>query len=127
METYKLVMPEHLNQFGYLFGGNLLKWVDVTAWIAASLDFPGCKFVTVGMEKVAFRKNVKEGSILKLFAEKAKVGNTSVQYTVNVFDESIGPGSEREVFSTTVTFVCVDDAGNKTAILQQTAGNTTGL
>lgn len=28
METYKLVLPEHLNPYGYLFGGNLLKWVD---------------------------------------------------------------------------------------------------
>jgi hypothetical protein len=28
MENHKLVLPEHLNQYGFLFGGNLLKWVD---------------------------------------------------------------------------------------------------
>ncbi|MGD0283399.1 MAG: hotdog domain-containing protein, partial [Dissulfurispiraceae bacterium] len=61
MENYKLVLPEHLNQFGYLFGGNLLKWVDEVAWIAASLDFPGCKFVTIGMDRVEFRKSIKQG------------------------------------------------------------------
>ena len=36
MESYKVVRPEHLNHFGHLFGGCLLKWVDEIAWIAAS-------------------------------------------------------------------------------------------
>src|SRR5271157_3193232 len=116
MENYKLVLPEHLNQFGYIFGGNLLKWVDEIAWIAASLDFPGCKFVTIGMDRVEFRKRIKEGSILRFLVEKVKIGNTSVRYSVNVFDADIKTGDEAGVFSTTVTFVCVDDAGNKAAI-----------
>jgi acyl-CoA hydrolase len=85
MENHKLVLPEHLNHFGYLFGGNLLKWVDEYAWIAASLDHPGCHFVTIAMDKVEFRKSVKEGTILKFTAEKIKQGNTSVQYSVNVY------------------------------------------
>jgi acyl-CoA hydrolase len=117
MENYKLVLPEHLNQFGYLFGGNLLKWVDEIAWIAASLDFPGCKFVTVGMDKIEFRKSIKEGSILRFLVERMKIGNTSVQYTVKVFDEDIKTGNEKGVFSTNVTFVCLDNMGNKTSIV----------
>ena len=28
METHRLVLPEDLNQFGFLFGGRLLSWVD---------------------------------------------------------------------------------------------------
>ena len=28
MENHKRVIPQHLNQYGYLFGGNLLQWVD---------------------------------------------------------------------------------------------------
>jgi len=28
MNQYKLALPEHLNHYGYLFGGNMLKWVD---------------------------------------------------------------------------------------------------
>ena len=109
MENYKLVLPEHLNQFGYLFGGNLLKWVDEIAWIAASLDFPGCKFVTIGMDKVEFRKSIKEGSILRFLVERIRIGNTSVQYTVKVFNEDIKTGDEKSVFSTNVTFVNVDE------------------
>ena len=118
MENYKLVLPEHLNQFGYLFGGNLLKWVDEIAWIAASLDFPGCKFVTIGMDKIEFRKSIKKGSILRFLVERAKIGKTSVQYAVNVFNEDIESGDVKGVFSTHVTFVCVDDEGNKADILK---------
>jgi competence protein ComEC len=36
MESYTVVRPEHLNHYGHLFGGCLLKWVDEIAWIAAS-------------------------------------------------------------------------------------------
>jgi uncharacterized protein (TIGR00369 family) len=117
MENYKLVLPEHLNQFGYLFGGNLLKWVDEAAWIAASLDFPACQFVTVGMDRVEFKKQIKEGTILRLLAEKVKIGNTSVQYTVNVFNETARAGAEEKVFSTNVTFVCLDGTGKKRSML----------
>jgi uncharacterized protein (TIGR00369 family) len=116
MENYKLVLPEHLNHYGYLFGGNLLKWVDEIAWIAASLDYPGCKFITIAMDKVEFRKSIREGAILRFVVEKVKVGNTSVQYTVNVFDEDIRTGDEKAVFSTNVVFVCLDDEGSKMCI-----------
>ena len=116
MENYKLVLPEHLNQFGYLFGGNLLKWVDEIAWIAVSLDFPGCKFVTIAMDRVEFRQSIKEGSILRFLVERAKIGKTSVQYSVNVFNEDIKSGDGKAVFSTHVTFVRLDDAGHKADI-----------
>src|SRR5208282_3246501 len=124
MENYKLVLPEHLNQFGYLFGGNLLKWVDEIAWIAASLDFPGCTFVTIGMDRVEFRKSVKEGSILRFVVEKAKIGKTSVQYAVNVFneDKETEGGDDKEAFSTHVTFVCLDNEGSKADISFQSQG-----
>jgi acyl-CoA hydrolase len=113
MENHKLVLPEHLNHFGYLFGGNLLKWVDEYAWIAASLDHPGCNFVTIAMDKVEFRKSVKEGTILKFTAEKIKRGNTSVQYSVNVNKGNGATGKMDVIFSTNVTFVHIDIEGRK--------------
>jgi acyl-CoA hydrolase len=116
MENYKLVLPEHLNQFGHLFGGNLLKWVDEIAWIAVTLDFPGCKFVTIGMDRIEFRRSVKEGSILRFLVERVKIGKTSVQYAVNVFNADLESVDLKVVFSTHVTFVCLDDEGNKAEI-----------
>jgi acyl-CoA hydrolase len=118
MENHKLVLPEHLNHFGYLFGGNLLKWVDEYAWIAASLEYPGCHFVTIAMDSVEFRKSVKEGSILKFVAKKKRKGKTSVQYSVNVFRSNFEGIKDDLIFSNHVTFVRVDAEGRKLPVPQ---------
>ncbi len=116
MENHKLVLPEHLNHYGYLFGGNLLKWADEMGWIAASTDHPGCNFVTIGMDRVEFKKSVKEGAILKMEADLKRVGTTSVTYKVSISSESIETGGKETVFTTNITFVCVDSKGNKTPV-----------
>ncbi len=118
METYKLVLPGHLNHYGYLFGGNMLKWSDEVSWIAASRDFPGCKFVTVGMDQVTFKKSVRQGSILRFAVNRSAQGHTSVRYRVEVFCDDIDSGAENPVFATTVSFVCVDAEGRKTPLPQ---------
>jgi acyl-CoA hydrolase len=114
MKTHRLVLPEDLNQYGFLFGGKMLAWVDEASWIAASLEYPTCKFVTVGMDKVEFHHGVAEGVILEIDCRKVKQGKTSVSYQVEV-----NRGRHREdrpIFSTCVTFVNVGDDGKKLAI-----------
>ena len=110
MENLRLVLPEHLNQYGFLFGGNLLKWVDETAWMAASLEFEGCHFVTVGMDNVSFHRSVSGGSILQFVTERTRIGNTSVTYEVKVYR------AEQEIFSTSVSLVRVDQGGKKVSL-----------
>jgi acyl-CoA hydrolase len=106
-------MPEHLNHYGFLFGGYLLNWVDEYAYIAATIDYPGCNFVTIGMDKVEFKKSIRKGTILRFIVSKLKTGNTSVQYEVNVFRKSHKPNEEEVIFSTNVTFVSIDEHGRK--------------
>ena len=113
METYKLVMPEHLNHFGFLFGGYMLKWVDEIAWIAATQEFTDCKFVTIAMDNIEFKQSVTEGTILRFQAELTHRGNTSVQYTVTVTKGDEPAYSPHPVFSNHVTMVRVDEHGNK--------------
>jgi len=112
MENHKLVMPEHLNQYGFLFGGYLLQWVDEYAWIAATLEFPGCNFVTIAMDKVEFRKSVRQGTILRFEVERVRKGTTSVEYGVTVFRGGAEIDKEA-IFSTGVTLVRVDEEGRK--------------
>ncbi|MEZ5105197.1 MAG: acyl-CoA thioesterase [Draconibacterium sp.] len=113
MENYKLVLRGDLNQNGYLYGGNLLKWIDEYAWIAATLDYPGSSFVTVALDKVNFKKSVNEGAILKFNIEKSNTGNTSVQYLVNVYCQNNCYENLDLIFSTHITFVNLDKDGNK--------------
>ncbi len=68
------------------------------------------------MDKVEFRKSVRQGTILRFKVVKGKVGNTSVRYSVQVFSDSLRDGGGEEIFSTTITFVCLDEKGIKTAI-----------
>lgn len=110
MENHRLVLPGDLNQYGFLFGGKLLAWVDEASWIAASLDFPGCHFVTVAMDRVEFRQSVREGTILTIHSTLRQQGKTSVTYAVAVHD---GNAADHPIFATNVTFVRVDERGNK--------------
>lgn len=116
MQTHKLVLPEHLNHYGFLFGGNMLKWVDEVAWIAASLECPGFHFVTVALDKVEFRRKVTKGAILTFAAERRQTGKTSLTVEVSVtarYTESPGAEDDQPVFSTNVTLVRVDAEGRK--------------
>lgn len=116
MENHKLVLPEHLNHYGYLFGGHLLQWVDECAWIAATLDYPGCRFVTIGMDKVEFRKSIRQGAVLRIHAERIRRGHTSVSYLTEAFRAETATETEEPVFSTRITFVRIDDQGMKTPL-----------
>ena len=117
METHRLVMPGDLNQYGFLFGGKMLSWIDEACWIAASLDYPQCQFVTVGMDKVEFHHRVEEGVILSIDCQMEKLGNTSVSYRVSVKDgRGLNDDAQEVIFSTCITFVNVSDNGDKCAI-----------
>ncbi len=116
MENHKLVLPQHLNHYGYLFGGNLLKWVDEYAWIAAVRDYPGRRFVTIGMNRVEFHRSVREGAILRFDIQQGRKGRTSIQYEANIFSEDPVSGREESIFTTTITYVCLDDDGRKQVI-----------
>lgn len=122
METFKLVMPENLNHFGYLFGGYMLKWVDEIAWIAATLDYPGYTFVTIAMDKVEFKKSVRQGTILRFLTSQANLGRTSVTYHVDVTLGEKTATAENSIFSTNVTMVRVDQTGQKIPIEQDLRG-----
>ncbi len=117
MTTYNLVLPEHLNHYGFLFGGNLLKWVDEACWIAASIEFPACRFVTIGMDRVEFRKGVRKGAILRIECDRERRGHTSATYRVEVFAQSLpAQGDVEPIFNTRVTLVRVDARGRKQAL-----------
>ena len=113
METFKVVRPEHLNHQGNLFGGDILRWVDEYAWIAATRDFPGMRFVTIGIDSASFRKPAPLGALLRFQMVHEHTGRTSLRYEALVYAMPEGSSEEHLIFSTKVTFVRVDENGNK--------------
>lgn len=116
MEHYKIVLPADLNDYGNLFGGTLLKWVDEIAYIRVSLDLPGQHFVTIGLDNVEFKHPIREGQILRFRCQQIRLGNTSVTYNVKVYGARYNIESEAVLFENNISFVCVDKQGQKTAI-----------
>ena len=113
MENFTCIRPEHLNQHGFLFGGQMLRWVDENAWLAVSREFPSCKFVTVAIDNCVFRKSAPCGAILRFAMKQTKRGRTSVAYDVHVFCTPAGTSCEDLIFTTVVTFVRVGEDGSK--------------
>ena len=115
-DTTRLVMTSDLNHHGFLFGGTLLSWVDEASFIAASIDFPTGKFVTIGMDNVTFKHSIRNGAILVIRSTQQKVGNTSVTYLVEVLCGRGDVDAKDSYFTTRVTFVNVDENGDKKAL-----------
>ncbi|KPJ89769.1 MAG: thioesterase [Spirochaetes bacterium DG_61] len=116
MNTFTIVRPEHLNHHGYLFGGQLLKWVDENTWLTAARDFPGYLLVTRAMDSINFSTPVPSGSILRFDIRPFTQGTTSITYGVEVYADEPGAIEEKKVFSTRITFACVDARGKKRAL-----------
>lgn len=122
MITFCFVRPEHLNHQGFLFGGQLLKWVDEYSWLSAARDYPGTILVTRAMDNIQFRKRVSNGAILRFDIRSTKKGYSSVTYSADVFASDQASRDEELVFSTHVTFVAVDEKGEKVPLPEMVTG-----
>ncbi len=110
MQHHTIVLPEYLNDQGFLFGGNLLKWVDEYAYITASLEYPGNRLVTISLDEVNFQHPVLPGEILRFDVNCLRRGNTSLQYNVEVRGDKLA-GHNQPLFATNISFVNVDGDG----------------
>lgn len=116
MDHHKFVISEHLNHYGTLYGGTLLKWIDEVGYITANVDYPGNQFVTIALDNVEFRHRIEVGAILRFAVEQTRLGNTSLSYEVKVYAAHDEKKSKLVLFETHITFVNIDKNGNKAAI-----------
>jgi len=77
-----VVRPQDLNHAGTLFGGVMMAWADEMAFIAATLTYPNCTFVTKVFKEFNFIGGAVDGDIVRMEAEVLKTGNSSVTVAV---------------------------------------------
>ena len=111
----RAVMGAMVNASGLLFGGELLAWMDELAGIAAK-RFSGSDVVTVGVNQVSFLKPIPLGAFLDLEAQVTKVGNTSMELSLEAWmDEREPRGTKRTgrvlAEKSTFVYVAVDSEG----------------
>jgi len=106
----ELVFPNHTNQLGTLFGGQLMYWIDICASLSAE-KLTGRVCVTASVDKIDFHHPVKLGDAVILLSSVNRVFNTSLEVGVKVFAQSFKEGAEMHTNSAYLTFVCVDSQG----------------
>jgi len=106
----ELVFPNHTNQLGTLFGGQLMYWIDICASLSAE-KLTGRVCVTASVDKIDFHHPVRLGDAVILLSSVNRVFNTSLEVGVKVFAQSFKEGTEQHTNSAYLTFVCVDSQG----------------
>lgn len=111
----QLVMPNDANNFGTLFGGRLLQWMDLAGAMAAT-KHARCNVVTVAVDSVEFNEPVLLADMVKLIAKVTWTGKTSIEVKINVFREKTETGETIKTNIAFMTFVAMDNFGKPTAV-----------
>lgn len=109
-ETSQLMMPQHSNNLGHVFGGVILSMMDTSAAISA-IRHARTNCVTVSVDRVEFREPIHLGDLVIMKCSVNFVGRTSMEVGVRVEAENLQTGIRRHTNSCYLTFVAVDRNG----------------
>jgi acyl-CoA hydrolase len=114
-ETTHLVLPNDTNTLANLFGGQLLKWLDIACAISAHRH---CKrvVVTVAVNHVGFDRPIKLGDFVTIRSHVSRAFSTSMEVWADVWVEDQLTGDKIKCNSAIYTFVAVDQAGHPTPV-----------
>ena len=87
-EQQYLVCPAHINHYGRLFGGHLLKWIDELAGIVA-IRHCGGTVTTAAIDNLQFQAPAYTGDMIVLQGRVTYVGCTSMEVRVDTYREAL--------------------------------------
>ena len=87
-EQQYLICPAHINHYGRLFGGNLLKWIDELAGIVA-IRHCGGTVTTAAIDNLQFKAPAYTGDMIVLRGWVTSVGRTSMEVRVDTYREAL--------------------------------------
>jgi acyl-CoA hydrolase len=105
-----MMMPQHANNLGHVFGGIVLAMMDRAAAVAA-IRHARMTCVTASIDRVDFREPIHVGDLVVMKASVNYVGRTSMEVGVRVEAEDLFTGNRRHTNSCYLTFVAVDGDG----------------
>ncbi|HVX02185.1 MAG TPA: acyl-CoA thioesterase [Nitrososphaera sp.] len=115
-ETTVLMMPPDANPMGNVFGGVILKHVDLIAGIVAKRHVGHPNVVTAAMDRMTFLKPVFIGNALVLSARINYVKRSSMEVEVTVESEDYDNGKRVGTGTAFVTLVALDKRGKTTEV-----------
>ena len=113
-EQQYFVCPAHINHYGRLFGGHLLKWIDELAGIVA-IRHCGNLVTTAAIDNLQFRAPAYTGDLVVLRGWITCVGRTSMEVRVDTYRESMD-GSRELINKAYIDMVAIDCKGRPTEV-----------
>ena len=109
-EHVQILMPEHINGAGRLFGGKLVEWVDVVAGVVARRH-SGRNVTTAAIDNLQFKAGAYENDTLVLIGRMTHVGRTSMEVRVDTYVEGLD-GVRKIVNRAYLVMVALDEHEN---------------
>jgi len=110
VEMTEIVLPQHTNAWGTVFGGVVMSWVDIAA---ATCAMRHCRrqVVTASIDAMHFLAPIKLGWVVNLKAAVNFTSRTSCEVGVRVVAENPLTGETHHTASAYVTMVALDHNG----------------
>ena len=103
--------PTDVNFGGKVHGGQVMKWIDQTAYACAA-HYAGNYCVTVYVGGIRFYRPIAIGAIVKVDARVIHTGSTSIHIAVDVYSREVRNGEFNKTTHCVIVFVSVDEKGN---------------
>ncbi len=114
-ETSQIMMPQHSNNLGHVFGGVILSMMDTTAAVSA-IRHSRQTCVTASVDRVDFREPIHVGDLVIMKSSVNFVGKSSMEVGVRIETENLLTGVRRHTNSCYLTFVAVDRDGKPVVV-----------
>jgi acyl-CoA hydrolase len=115
-EMTLMMLPSDANPMGNVFGGIILKHVDLIAGIVAKRHARNTNCVTVSIDRMTFLKPVYIGNALILSARLNYVRKSSMEIEVQIESENLDTGDRVKTGTAFVTIVALNRNGKSTAV-----------
>lgn len=103
----EMVLPQHTNALGSVFGGVIMSWIDICGAITAQRH-SRLPVVTASIDYLQFVKPVMIGWTVNLKASVNYVGKTSMEVGVRIDAENPRTGEMFHTASAYLSFVALD-------------------
>ena len=113
VEMTELVLPQHTNALGTVFGGVILSWVDVAAAICAQKHSQRI-VVTASFDAMSFLAPIRLGWVVNIKASVNYAANTSCEVGVRIISENNLTKESHHTSSAYITMVALDSNGKPT-------------
>jgi len=109
------MFPSNANPSGNVFGGYILKQIDLVAGLVAQRHAQ-TNAVTASIDRVNFLKPVFVGEVLVLHARLNYVHRSSMEIEISVSAENLAKGTSTLTGTAFVTMVALDKNGKPTQV-----------